>query len=113
MPATQDQTPHFKTVQTLKLEYAPITITQYESNRTGMRVAVVDQKGPKVNGYFALATEIHDDSGAPHTLEHLCFMGSKSYHYKGLLDKLATRMYSTTNAWTAVETTTYTLDTAG
>ncbi|KAK0948990.1 hypothetical protein LTR91_026814 [Friedmanniomyces endolithicus] len=40
-------------------------------------------------------------------------MGSKAYHYKGLLDKLATRMYSTTNAWTAVETTTYTLDTAG
>ncbi|KAK0861416.1 hypothetical protein LTR87_016975 [Friedmanniomyces endolithicus] len=113
MPAAKEQTPRFKTVQTLKLEYAPITITQYESTRTGMRVAVVDQKGPKVNGYFALATEIHDDSGAPHTLEHLCFMGSKAYHYKGLLDKLATRMYSTTNAWTAVETTTYTLDTAG
>ena len=60
-----------------------------------------------------LATEIHDDSGAPHTLEHLCFMGSKSYQYKGLLDKLATRAYSTTNAWTAVEQTAYTLDTAG
>ena len=78
-----------------------------------MRVVVVDQKGPKVNGYFALATEIHDDSGAPHTLEHLCFMGSKSYQYKGLLDKLATRAYSTTNAWTMVEQTAYTLDTAG
>jgi len=113
MPAAKEQAPHFKTIQQLNLEYAPIKITQYESTRTGMRVAVVDQKGPKVNGYFALATEIHDDSGAPHTLEHLCFMGSKSYHYKGLLDKLATRMYSTTNAWTAVETTTYTLDTAG
>ncbi|KAK1067973.1 hypothetical protein LTR33_011254, partial [Friedmanniomyces endolithicus] len=113
MPAAKEQSPRFRTVQTLELEYAPITITQYESTRTGMRVAVVDQKGPKVNGYFALATEIHDDSGAPHTLEHLCFMGSKAYHYKGLLDKLATRMYSTTNAWTAVETTTYTLDTAG
>nr|POE63152.1 uncharacterized protein c3h1.02c [Quercus suber] len=78
-----------------------------------MRVVVVDQKGPKVNGYFALATEIHDDSGAPHTLEHLCFMGSKSYSYKGLLDKLATRAYSTTNAWTATDQTAYTLDTAG
>ncbi|KAK4898883.1 hypothetical protein LTR27_003614 [Elasticomyces elasticus] len=111
--AAVKQTPRFKTVQKLSLEYAPITITQYESTRTGMRVAVVDQKGPKVCGYFSLATEIHDDSGAPHTLEHLCFMGSKAYHYKGLLDKLATRMYSTTNAWTATETTTYTLDTAG
>ena len=78
-----------------------------------MRVVVVDQKGPKVNGYFTLATEIHDDSGAPHTLEHLCFMGSKSFQYKGVLDKLATRAYSNTNAWTATDHTAYTLDTAG
>lgn len=78
-----------------------------------MRVVVVDQKGPKVLGYFALATEIHDDSGAPHTLEHLCFMGSKSYPYKGVLDRLATRAYSNTNAWTATDHTCYTLDTAG
>lgn len=76
-------------------------------------MVVVDQQGPKVLGYFALATEIHDDSGAPHTLEHLCFMGSKSYKYKGVLDKLATRAYSTTNAWTATDHTAYTLDTAG
>lgn len=113
MPATKERTPHFKKIQTLDLDYAPVQVTQYESTRTGMRVVVVDQAGPKVNGYFALATEIHDDSGAPHTLEHLCFMGSKSYQYKGLLDKLATRAYSTTNAWTMVEQTAYTLDTAG
>ena len=111
MPASKEQ--YFRTIQQIQLEYAPVTLTQYESTRTGMRVVVVDQEGPKVNGYFALATEILDDSGAPHTLEHLCFMGSKSYQYKGLLDKLATRAYSTTNAWTAVEQTAYTLDTAG
>ena len=113
MLASKERTQHFKTIQKLNLDYAPVTVTQYESSRTGMRVVVVDQVGPKVNGYFALATEIHDDSGAPHTLEHLCFMGSKSYQYKGLLDKLATRAYSTTNAWTMVEQTAYTLDTAG
>lgn len=112
MPASRPQT-HFKTLQRLTLDYAPVTITQYESQRTGMRAVVVDQPGPKVNGYFALATEIHDDSGAPHTLEHLVFMGSRSYRYKGLLDKLAARAYSTTNAWTAVDHTAYTLDTAG
>lgn len=78
-----------------------------------MQVVVVDRKGPKVNGYFTLATEIFDDSGAPHTLEHLVFMGSKSYQYKGLLDKLASRAYSTTNAWTATDHTAYTADTAG
>ena len=78
-----------------------------------MRVVVVDQAGPKVKGIFALATEILDDSGSPHTLEHLCFMGSKSFPYKGVLDKLANRAYSTTNAWTANDHTAYTLDTAG
>ena len=105
--------PSFKTLQQFKPDYAPCNITKYESKRTGMSVVVVDREGPKVNGYFTLATEIHDDSGAPHTLEHLCFMGSKSYRYKGVLDKLATRAYSNTNAWTATDHTAYTLDTAG
>lgn len=104
---------HFRKVVEFKADYAPSEFKFYESERTGMRVAVVDQKGPKVYGYFALATEIHDDSGAPHTLEHLVFMGSKSYKYKGILDKLATRAYSNTNAWTAVDHTAYTLETAG
>ena len=104
---------HFRTIQRFKVDYAPATISQYVSKRTGMHCVVVDQKGPKVQGYFALATEIFDDSGSPHTLEHLIFMGSKSYQYKGLLDKLATRAYSNTNAWTATDHTAYTLDTAG
>lgn len=103
----------FKTVQELQLDYAPVALTQYESTRTGMRVAVVDHESPKVCGFFMLATEIHDDSGAPHTLEHLVFMGSKTYHYKGLLDKLAARAFSMTNAWTMTEQTGYTLETAG
>ncbi len=112
MPSVSRET-HFGTVGKFNTDYSPSVITQYVSERTGMTVVVVDQKGPKVLGFFALATEIHDDSGAPHTLEHLCFMGSKSYRYKGVLDKLATRAYSTTNAWTATDHTAYTLDTAG
>lgn len=107
------QNSHFKRLQQFKPDYSPSEFTQYESQRTGMRVVVIDQPGPKVNGYFVLATEIHDDSGAPHTLEHLCFMGSRNYRYKGFLDKLAGRMYSFTNAWTATDHTAYTLDTAG
>ncbi|KAK5164100.1 uncharacterized protein LTR77_010191 [Saxophila tyrrhenica] len=107
------RTTRFKTLQTLNLDYAPVKLTQYESARTGLRVVTVDHAGPRVEGYFALATEIHDDSGAPHTLEHLCFMGSKRYQYKGLLDKLSTRAFSTTNAWTATDHTAYTLTTAG
>jgi len=112
MPS-QKQTPRFRKIQSFELDYAPATITQYESERTGMRVIVADREGPKINGYFTLATEIFDDSGAPHTLEHLVFMGSKSYRFKGLLDKLAGRAYSGTNAWTAVDHTAYTLETAG
>ncbi|KAK4238493.1 Presequence protease 1, chloroplastic/mitochondrial [Achaetomium macrosporum] len=110
---TQSQRPRFRKIQSFRTDYAPTTITQYESERSGMQVIVADRQGPKINGYFTLATEIFDDSGAPHTLEHLVFMGSKSYRYKGLLDKLAGRAYSNTNAWTAVDHTAYTLETAG
>ena len=104
---------HFKTLLQLDIDFSPNALTLYSSERTGMRVVVVDQESPKVLGFFALATEIRDDSGAPHTLEHLCFMGSKTYRYKGFLDQLATRAYSTTNAWTATDHTAYTLETAG
>ncbi|KAI1325385.1 Metalloenzyme, LuxS/M16 peptidase-like protein [Xylariaceae sp. FL0255] len=103
----------FRKIQSFDTDYATATITQYESKRSGLQVIVADRKGPKVNGYFTLATEIFDDSGSPHTLEHLVFMGSKSYRYKGLLDKLASRAYGSTNAWTATDHTAYTLETAG
>ena len=104
---------YFKEIQSFKTDYAPCQITQYVSERSGMSVVVANRQGPKISGYFTLATEIFDDSGAPHTLEHLVFMGSKSYQYKGLLDKLSSRAYSGTNAWTATDHTAYTLDTAG
>ncbi|UPK93211.1 hypothetical protein LCI18_004146 [Fusarium solani-melongenae] len=112
MPAATSKS-HFRKIQSFKTDYAPCTITQYVSERSGMQVVVADRKGPKINGYFTLATEIFDDSGAPHTLEHLIFMGSKNYQYKGLLDKLSSRAYSSTNAWTATDHTAYTLETAG
>ncbi|RYO93817.1 hypothetical protein DL766_005097 [Monosporascus sp. MC13-8B] len=110
---SQGPNTRFRKIQSFQTDYAPATITQYESERSGMQVIVAHRKGPKVNGYFTLATEIFDDSGAPHTLEHLVFMGSKSYRYKGLLDKLASRAYGGTNAWTATDHTAYTLETAG
>jgi Zn-dependent M16 (insulinase) family peptidase len=55
---------HFRKIQNFKADYADATFTQYESQRTGLRVVVVDRKGPKVYGNFAVATEIHDDSGS-------------------------------------------------
>ncbi|OJD18740.1 hypothetical protein AJ78_01277 [Emergomyces pasteurianus Ep9510] len=112
MPSLEQKN-HFRLVQTFQSDYSPDCFTHYESERTGMRVVVLHREGPKVHGYFALATEIHNDSGAPHTLEHLCFMGSKNYPYKGFLDKVATRLNSNTNAWTAQDHTAYTLSAAG
>lgn len=60
------------------------------------------------------ATEAHDDDGLPHTLEHLIFLGSEDYPYKGVLDLLANRcLASGTNATTQVDFTYYTMTTAG
>ncbi|KAH7318215.1 Metalloenzyme, LuxS/M16 peptidase-like protein [Stachybotrys elegans] len=112
MPASTPKS-HFRVIQGFKTDYAPCNITQFVSERSGMHVVLAHRQGPKINGYFTLATEILDDSGAPHTLEHLIFMGSKNYRYKGLLDKLASRAYSGTNAWTATDHTAYTLESAG
>lgn len=57
-----------------------------------------------------LVTETLDNDGLPHTLEHLTFMGSKKYPYKGILDLIANRcMASGTNAFTAQDHTAYEL----
>ncbi|OBA22834.1 hypothetical protein METBIDRAFT_93347 [Metschnikowia bicuspidata var. bicuspidata NRRL YB-4993] len=95
------------------VDYAPARISKWRSPTTGLQLTYINQPSPIVNGYFAVATEIADDSGCPHTLEHLVFMGSKKYPYKGLLDSLGNRFFSSTNAWTSVDQTVYTLSTAG
>ena len=66
-------------------------VSKLNLTRTGIRVYHCDVSGPLVKGYFALATEAHDHDGLPHTLEHLVFMGSQEYPYKGVLDKVANR----------------------
>lgn len=63
---------------------------------------------------YIIATEAHDDDGLPHTLEHLIFLGSEKYPFKGVLDLLANRcLASGTNAWTDTDHTCYTMTTAG
>lgn len=60
------------------------------------------------------ATEAYDNDGLPHTLEHLVFMGSENYPYKGILDLLANRcLASGTNAATDIDNTYYTMETVG
>ncbi|KAK9380659.1 Metalloenzyme, LuxS/M16 peptidase-like protein [Kockiozyma suomiensis] len=94
-------------------DYCPSRVRKWASKRTGLQLVLVEQERPVVEGYFAVATEALDDSGCPHTLEHLIFMGSDKHPYKGLLDTLGNRAFSSTNAWTATDSTVYTLTTAG
>ena len=67
----------FQLQSSFKVDYAPASVKKWRSLRTGLQLIVIDQESPIVNGYFAVATEIKNDSGSPHTLEHLIFMGSK------------------------------------
>lgn len=109
---TKDETP-FEVLESFEVEFAPTKITKWRSKRTGLQICYIDQPSPIVQGYFAVATEIDSDSGSPHTLEHLVFMGSEKYPYKGFLDTLGNRFFSSTNAWTAVDQTVYNMTTAG
>lgn len=99
----------------LKLMYeGEIPVTKYKSKKTGLKICICETEGPIVQGFLTFATEAHDDDGLPHTLEHLTFMGSELYPYKGVLDLLANRcLASGTNASTAVDYTDYTMSTVG
>ena len=92
---------NFKLVTQVKLGYSPTQIVNWQSQETGLKVVWIDVEGesarswgnriarsspppsfarlagPLVQGYFAFITEIFDDSGRPHTLEHAVFMGSE------------------------------------
>ncbi|XP_035793712.1 uncharacterized protein C05D11.1-like [Anopheles albimanus] len=103
----------FQRLVTAKANEA-IQVHKYRSDLTGLTVVIADVEGPVVNGYFTLATEACDDDGLPHTLEHLIFLGSEKYPYKGILDLIANRcLASGTNAWTDKDHTCYTMTTAG
>jgi Zn-dependent M16 (insulinase) family peptidase len=78
------------------------------------QVVLARAPGPITHAFFAIATEAHDDDGLPHTLEHLIFLGSEMYPFKGVLDMAANRLFARgTNAWTATDHTAYTATHAG
>lgn len=91
-----------------------IPVSLYENKITGLKVIIAYNECPIVYGDFCFATEAFDDDGLPHTLEHLVFLGSEEYPYKGVLDLLANRCLARgTNAWTDTDHTNYTVSTAG
>ncbi|EJU02584.1 hypothetical protein DACRYDRAFT_21645 [Dacryopinax primogenitus] len=105
---------NFDFVTRVKPDYANVVIEKWRSRVSGLSVVHVDYEAPIVKGFFAVGTEIFDDSGCPHTLEHLIFLGSEKHPYKGVLDNLANRAFAQgTNAWTDQDQTVYTIDTAG
>ncbi|KAK7694817.1 hypothetical protein QCA50_002005 [Cerrena zonata] len=105
---------NFDLVTKFKLSYADIKVSKWRSRNSGLSVVHLDYDAPIVNGYFVVPTEIFNDTGCPHTLEHLVFMGSEKYPYKGIIDHLANRGFANgTNAWTDTDHTAYTVATAG
>jgi len=98
-------------VSSFSCGYVPIEVWRAAN---GVRVVNVQVEGPLVHSYIVIATECLSDNGLPHTLEHLVFLGSEDFPYKGVLDKVAFRNLATgTNAYTDVHHTAYTLSTAG
>ena len=82
----------------------------FRSRASGLQVCLADVPGPLINVYSTLRTESHDSRGLPHSLEHLIFLGSERYPYRGILDQLSNLAFADgTNAWTAQDHTTYTL----
>lgn len=105
---------NFDLIKRVKLDFTDVTVSSWRSRVTGLSVVHLDYEAPIVNGYLVVATEIFDDTGCPHTLEHLVFMGSEKYPYKGIIDHFANRGFSHgTNAWTDTDHTAYTVSTAG
>ncbi|XP_033325130.2 uncharacterized protein C05D11.1 [Megalopta genalis] len=103
----------FQCIHRLKIDDT-IPVYVYKSTNSGITVCIAEVDGPVVSGYFGFATEAHNDDGLPHTLEHLIFLGSECYPYKGVLDLWANRcLASGTNAATFVDFTYYTMTTAG
>ncbi|SPO40740.1 related to Zn2+-dependent endopeptidase, insulinase superfamily [Pseudozyma flocculosa] len=120
LPFSKDQEPpaslgNFDLIARVDLDYAPgMFVEKWQSRVTGLTVAWASFQSPLLNCYMTFATEIFEDTGVPHTLEHLIFLGSEQYPYKGVLDTLANRAFASgTNAWTANDHTAYTLTTAG
>ncbi|GBE60260.1 metalloprotease 1 related protein [Babesia ovata] len=91
-----------------------VEVSEYVSERSGLRIFFMHYESPIVNSYFIVPTRAESHEGLPHTLEHLIFLGSANYPERGTLDLLASRALAAgTNAWTDVDHTVYTISTAG
>ncbi|GAA5946474.1 hypothetical protein JCM3765_000259 [Sporobolomyces pararoseus] len=96
-----------------KLDSAPITVYKWESERSGLKVVWADTSSLISTFSTTVVTEIFDDSGCPHTKEHLTFTASENFPYSAVLFNIAGRLLSNDiNAETSVDSTTYTFNSA-
>ncbi|KAJ2592792.1 hypothetical protein IWW49_000846 [Coemansia sp. RSA 1797] len=87
--------------------------TTVHRHTTGLRVVQCKVQQPIYTLAIYVPTLPENDTGEPHTLEHLVFCGSKRFAHRGYLDALALCNFSQgTNAWTYEDVTCYTLTTA-
>eukprot|EP00928_Gymnodinium_smaydae_P048418 TRINITY_DN3236_c0_g2_i1.p1 TRINITY_DN3236_c0_g2~~TRINITY_DN3236_c0_g2_i1.p1 ORF type:complete len:1137 (-),score=290.56 TRINITY_DN3236_c0_g2_i1:23-3433(-) len=90
-----------------------LSLASYRHSVHGTTAVLAHAGGPLCSVGMSFATEAKDDKGLVHCLEHLCFMGSRSYP-KGHLDLLATRCgCDGTNAYTDADHTCFELEAAG
>ncbi|BAM39247.1 histone acetyltransferase [Theileria orientalis strain Shintoku] len=102
----------FAKIRSFKIKH--VEVSEYMSVVTGVHVFFMRYETPLVNTYLLVPTREETDEGLPHTLEHLIFLGSKKYPFRGTLDLVSCKSLSSgTNAWTSVDHTAYTLSTAG
>jgi Zn-dependent M16 (insulinase) family peptidase len=52
-----------------------VNISAYENKETGLKLVHVPFSGPLVSSTIIVPTLSRDNSGLPHTLEHLVFCG--------------------------------------
>ncbi|KAH8114457.1 Metalloenzyme, LuxS/M16 peptidase-like protein [Phellopilus nigrolimitatus] len=105
---------NFDLIQRVKLDITDVVLTKWRSRITGLSIVHLDYESSIVSGYFTVGTEIFNDSGCPHALEHLIFTGSKKYPLNGILHRIANRSFSDgLNATTCQDRTFYTVSTAG
>ncbi|KAJ2663781.1 hypothetical protein IW148_002339 [Coemansia sp. RSA 1199] len=96
-----------------KSAHSWIPTTVHRHTKSGLRVVQCKVQQPIYTLAIYVPTLPQNDTGEPHTLEHLVFCGSKRFAHRGYLDALALCNFSLgTNAWTYEDVTCYTLTTA-
>ncbi|GAA6012656.1 hypothetical protein JCM11491_005471 [Sporobolomyces phaffii] len=97
-----------------EINVAPhIRVAKWQSEKSGLSVVWADT--PDLVSSFAatVVTEIFNDSGVPHTKEHLTFTSSQHYPYSNVLDSIAGPLLTQgVNAATDLDNTTYTVESA-